>query len=78
MAKFKNNVVEKDGDWTEWVYPNRKLYKMACCDCGLVHDMQFALVKRGLGKAIVFRARRNNKSTGQVRRAILKKAREHE
>jgi hypothetical protein len=76
MARFKNHVVEKDGDWTEWVYPNRKLYKMACCDCGLVHDMQFALVKRGLGKAIVFRARRNNKSTGQVRRAILKKASE--
>ena len=76
MSKFKHHQVEKDGNWSEWVYPNRAKYKFACCDCGLVHDMQFSLIKRGLGKAIVFRARRNNRSTGQMRRAILRKAQE--
>jgi hypothetical protein len=76
MSRFKKHEVEKDGDWSEWVYPNRIKYKFACCDCGLVHDMQFDLLKRGLGKAIVFRARRNNRSTGQMRRAILRKAQE--
>ena len=72
MAKFKQHYAGKGG-WSEWVYPNRRLYKMACCDCGLVHDMQFKLLPRGLGKAIVFRARRNNKSTGQMRRVIEEK-----
>lgn len=37
---------------------------MACCDCGLVHDMDFRIVE---GK-IQFRARRNNRATGQLRR----------
>lgn len=76
MAKFKKHQVEKIGDWTEWIYPHRTKYKLACCDCGLVHDMQFALIKRGLGKAIVFRVRRNSRSTGQMRRSMLRKASE--
>lgn len=70
MAKFKQHHVENDGDWSEWVYPNRKRYKFACCDCGLVHDMQFDLIKRGEGNRIIFRARRNNRSTGQIRRGM--------
>lgn len=27
--------------WTEWVMPIPKGYLMKCCDCGLVHEMQF-------------------------------------
>ena len=72
MAKFKKHQVKNISDWTEWIYPNRKKYKLACCDCGLVHDMQFDLIKRGLGNRIVFRAKRNTKSTGQMRRALSK------
>ena len=48
----------------EWVQPVRKGYKMACCDCGLVHDIDFRIRK----KRIQFRVRRNNRSTGQFRR----------
>jgi hypothetical protein len=31
----------------EWVTPVRKGYLMQCCDCGLVHKMDFRLVRRG-------------------------------
>ena len=48
----------------EWVQPIRKGYKMACCDCGLVHDLDF----RVHNKRIQFRARRNNRSTAMIRR----------
>lgn len=53
----------------EWVTPIRKGYKMACCDCGLVHELDFRIVD---GK-IQFRARRNKRSTGQLRRHIKRK-----
>lgn len=48
----------------EWVQPVRKGYKMACCDCGLVHDLDFRVYK---GRA-QFRARRNRRSTAMMRR----------
>ena len=48
----------------EWIQPIRKGYKMSCCDCGLVHELDFRLYKR----RIQYRARRNERSTGQVRR----------
>lgn len=48
----------------EWQQPIRKGYKMACCDCGLVHTMDFRIYK---GK-IQMRAQRNERSTGQMRR----------
>jgi hypothetical protein len=42
---------------------------MACCDCGLVHDMQFRLVPSiNGGRHIHFRVRRNERSTAAVRR----------
>ena len=50
----------------EWVQPIRKDYKMACCDCGLVHDMDFRIRK---GRA-QFRVRRNNRSTAGMRRGM--------
>lgn len=48
----------------EWIQPVSRGYKMACCDCGLVHDLDFR-VKGGRAQ---FRVRRNNRSTGQLRR----------
>lgn len=40
----------------EWVFPVRRGYHIQCCDCGLVHRMNFALVKHGRGKRIAFQA----------------------
>lgn len=67
MTRYKRHV-EGDNGWTEWIYPNRRKYKLACCDCGLVHNMQFKLVQRGLGKAILMRAQRNVRATAAMRR----------
>jgi hypothetical protein len=48
----------------EWVQPIRKNYKLACCDCGLVHQMDFR-VYRG---RVQFRVRRDNRATAMMRR----------
>ena len=53
----------------EWVFPKHDGYKMACCDCGLVHNMQFRVVKQKNGRLDVkFRVSRNNRSTAMMRR----------
>lgn len=28
----------------EWVYPTMKKYHFSCCDCGLVHEMDFEVI----------------------------------
>lgn len=48
----------------EWVQPVRRNYKLACCDCGLVHELDFRIHK---GRA-QFRARRAKASTALMRR----------
>jgi len=42
---FIRHEVENEGDWSEWVNPNSEQYFMKCCDCGLVHEMQFKVAK---------------------------------
>jgi hypothetical protein len=32
--------VEPDG-WSEWQNPIMKGYRMKCCDCGLIHEVEF-------------------------------------
>lgn len=34
------------GGWSEWVEPVMKGYLMQCCDCGLIHEMQFKAVEQ--------------------------------
>lgn len=32
------------GGWTEWIHPAvDQNYLMECCDCGLVHEVQFGV-----------------------------------
>lgn len=81
MTKFYTPPDDGTG-WTDWQMPTRR-YKMACCDCGLVHDMEFAVMvqlrtaKRGylVGKELpygknraAFLVRRNVRSTSAMRR----------
>ena len=54
---------EQTNGWTRWVQPIRAGYKMACCDCGLVHTMDFR-VKDGRAQ---FRAQRDVSGTKLVR-----------
>jgi hypothetical protein len=53
-------------DNNEWYSPKMKGYKLGCCDCGLVHIIDFRIV----GKHIEMRANRNERSTGQKRRYL--------
>ena len=54
----------------EWVKPHMTGYKMACCDCGLVHTINFRVTKKG---RVLFQAFRNNRSTAAVRRERKKR-----
>ena len=36
---------EGDDGWSDWVCPDPKGYLMKCCDCGLVHEAQFGVVR---------------------------------
>ena len=57
----------------EWVRPIKRGYKMICCDCGLVHRVDFDHVPYGRGRRVIFRVFRDNRATGQMRRHLKKK-----
>ena len=67
-------VLQKDNkSFSAWEAP-RKKYRMACCDCGLVHDLEFKIIGKG-GRGfdlrvhqIQFRLRRNILATAAIRR----------
>jgi hypothetical protein len=48
----------------EWVQPVRRNYRLACCDCGLVHLVDF----RAKHKRIQFKVRRATRNTAAIRR----------
>ena len=66
---FIKHEVDSFDDWSEWVCPDPTQYFMKCCDCGLVHEMQFKVVKYSVGDECdsvddpdvrgIFRARRH-------------------
>lgn len=84
MSKLYPIQFTNDDGYCDWILPEMdKDYRMACCDCGLVHNMQFAVmrVKEDLGNGykdlrptkagqfvVMMRAARNNRATGQIRR----------
>ena len=45
QQEFIKHEVENADDWSEWVCPNPESYLMKCCDCGLVHEAQFKVVR---------------------------------
>lgn len=80
MPRLKKMVAREDG-WCDWSMPVMDGYRMACCDCGLVHTMQFKVLRVTKKSAmfssgpdvsknhrVLFRAKRNNRSTAAVRR----------
>ena len=57
----------------QWIYPIRRGYKMACCDCGSVHRVNFKLVRDKLGRGkIMFQLFRDRRATAAVRRGAHK------
>lgn len=66
MSDLEQMIAGEDG-WSDWIHPLPG-YRMGCCDCGLVHDMEFRAappngdepeLNPGEGEIVViFRARR--------------------
>lgn len=50
----------------EWVQPIMNGYRLSCCDCGLVHEINFRIIEKG--KKIQLQAYRNQRSTSALRR----------
>jgi hypothetical protein len=74
-------VKEGDDGWSNWMMPVMDKYHMGCCDCGLVHTLQFRVmrVSKKSGQfsegpdvsknhRVLFRAKRNRRSTAAMRR----------
>lgn len=72
MARYVRGKVDAKTGWTPWVHPLNG-YRIACCDCGLVHDFEFSLDDNHL---LNIRARRNVRATAQCRRYINKRREE--
>lgn len=80
MARRYRQEIETATGWTDWIRPAQGGYMIACCDCGLVHELQFKAVKRAPfrdGKTVqfetvradaIFRARRKPRLTAQRRK----------
>ena len=63
MAKYKQR---KDGEG--FIVPLDEVYRLACCDCGLVHDIVLSYDKET--NELAMAAKRNNRATAQRRRSI--------
>lgn len=59
----------------EWVQPVSRGYKMSCCDCGLVHVLNFRVVKYAGGKRtkVQFQAFRDDRKTAAKRRYMKRR-----
>lgn len=51
----------------EWVQPMRRGYLLQCCDCDLIHSMDFRIAKDGRGNFIQFRAYRIDKDGNRIK-----------
>ena len=56
---------QHDGDV---VRPQMKGYRIKCCDCGLVHRMDFFVVKCGRGHEVRFKVWRDKRATANARK----------
>ena len=76
-------MVENEDGFCDWQMPLMKGYKMACCDCGLIHTMEFKIYEmtkpdklgfqkkiKKLGKyfRVHMRASRDVRATAAMRR----------
>lgn len=56
----------KDGEG--WTVKNGEIFKLACCDCGLIHEMVVMAIGLKKGATIGIAAKRNNRATAQRRK----------
>lgn len=63
--KAKRFLKEKEGPngWSRWVQPVKRGYLLECCDCSLVHRMDFRIHR----DRVQFRAQRAPRYTARQR-----------
>jgi hypothetical protein len=44
MECEKVHPIDEDG-WSDWISPKPRGYLMQCCDCGLIHEVDFDVVR---------------------------------
>jgi hypothetical protein len=66
---FTKHEVDLADAWSEWVCPASAQYFMKCCDCGLVHEMQFKVAKYSEGDECEFVADADLQAVFRARRA---------
>lgn len=67
MSKRRYPQIE-DG---EWVRPTMKMHKEQCCDCGLIHKVEYEIVSVGKGKeGIRYRSSRDERATAAARNRL--------
>ena len=52
----------------QWDRIKKKGFKMACCDCGLVHRFDFKVINSKNETELYMKGERDNRATGQLRR----------
>jgi hypothetical protein len=66
MTRKYEQITAYRGEWAVWFAPNLIHYRLACCDCGLVHEVQFRYRKR---TSVQIRFKKNNRATAAMRRS---------
>ena len=59
-------VVYRVISYGEWTQPRMRNFREQCCDCGLIHRLDFRIVD---GR-IEFRTRRDDRATAAARRSF--------
>lgn len=72
IKRFRIEIGNGPRGFSRWVQPVMSKYFLACCDCGLVHEMQFRIVG-ARKRRVQFRARRAERYTTKLRRRDLVK-----
>jgi hypothetical protein len=88
MRRKYPQMYERADGWCDWITPIHDGYRMMCCDCGLVHALQFKIVRqtskedalgywksekpKQRGLRVVFRAQRDKRATAARRRRKAK------
>lgn len=44
MPRYQT-MYERDDGWCDWIVPEMSAYRMACCSCGAVHEVQFEAIR---------------------------------
>jgi hypothetical protein len=71
-AKYYTKMKFKKVKKGEWQMPIMRAYKMACCDCGLVHSMHFMVIDPKTGKKlpgrVIMKGYRDEVNTKKLRK----------